>query len=291
MTERLAILKTYKLYIGGKFPRTESNRYYQVTSAKGKLLANASRGSRKDIRDAVVAARKAFSDWSGRSAFNRGQILYRAAEMLESHAQTFIDEIMAITGKTKKQAGDEVTASIDRLVWYAGWADKYMQLFSTVNPVATKYWNFTYPEPTGVVGIICPDEMPLLGMVSKVAPAVVSGNTCVVIASETNPLTPITFSEVIATSDFPGGVINIITGFKSELCGPLATHMDVNAIDYSGQDEKTISSLQEAAATNVKRVVIRRTPHGNDWLGDTSQSPYWIEPLVEMKTAWHPVGS
>ena len=288
---RLPIQKTYKLYIDGKFPRSESNRYYQIKTKSGKLIANASRGSRKDIRDAVRAARKAQSAWQDRSAFNRGQILYRAAEMLESRKETFIEEIIATTGVTKPNATHETALAVDRLVWYAGWADKYVQLFSSINPVAAPYWNFTSPQPTGVVGVIAPEEKPLLGLISKIAPAVVSGNTVVAIASEISPLSAITFGEILATSDFPAGVINIITGLKSELITPLAQHMDINAIYYSGKDEKIIRLIQESATENIKRVVIRQTPQSEEWFDNRkAQSPYWIEDLIEMKTAWHPVG-
>ncbi|MBI4126079.1 MAG: aldehyde dehydrogenase family protein [Deltaproteobacteria bacterium] len=291
MATRIPVLKTYKLFIGGKFPRSESARYYQIKGPKGKLIANAARGSRKDIRDAVRSAREAWKPWADRSAYNRGQILYRIAEILEERRSVFVDEICAVTRSGRAAATTEVAKSVDRLIWYAGWADKYMQLFSTVNPVASPYWNFSYPDSTGVVGIVAPEEKSLLGLISKIAPAMASGNTCVVIASESAPLSSITFAEVLAASDVPSGVVNIITGFKAELTEPLARHMDVNAIDYSGRDEATIKALQEAGALNVKRVIIRRDPHGESWLDDSrAQSPYWISELTETKTAWHPVG-
>lgn len=287
---RLPVQKTYKLYIGGAFPRSESNRYYQIVNPKGKLLANASRGSRKDIRDAVRAARKAFPAWEARSAFNRGQILYRTAEMLEGRRELFVAEIVAMTGESRASVQAEITASVDRLIWYAGFADKYMQLFSTVNPVAAPFWNFSYPTPTGVVGIVAPREKPLLGLISTIAPAIVSGNACVAIASEAAPLAAISFGEVLATSDLPAGVVNIVTGYIAELVPPLVNHMDVNAVLYAGRDEPLIKSIQEAAAVNVKRLCIQREPRGEGWQQASAQSPYWIEPFVEIKTAWHPVG-
>lgn len=294
MPTRIPVLKTYKLFIGGKFPRSESARYYQIKGPRGKLIANASRGSRKDIRNAVRAAREAWRPWAERSAYNRGQILYRIAEILEERRSVFVDEICATTRSSRAAASvasAEVAKGVDRLIWYAGWADKYMQLFSSVNPVASPYWNFSYPDPTGVVGIVAPEEKPLLGLISKIAPATACGNTCVVIASESAPLTSITFAEVLAASDVPSGVVNIITGLKSELIEPLARHMDVNAIDYSGRDEAVIKALQEAGALNVKRIIIRREPKGDAWLDDSrAQSPYWISALTETKTAWHPVG-
>lgn len=291
MTKRIPILKTYKLFIGGKFPRSESGHCYPVRGRGGALLANASRASRKDLRDAVRSARGAWSSWAARSAYNRGQILYRIAELLEERREVFVEEIAVMTNMSRQKAEAEVITSIDRLVWYAGWADKFMQLFATVNPVASSYWNFTYPDSTGVVGIVAPEEKPLLGLVSKIAPAIVSGNTCVAISSEKFPLAAITFAEVLAASDVPPGVVNILTGPKSELIEHLAKHMDVNAIDYSGKDETLIKTIQTQAAENVKRVIIRRDPSGDAWLSDTkAQSPYWIEALTEMKTAWHPVG-
>ena len=291
MNKRINVQKTYKLYIGGKFPRTESARFFQVESADGTSVANVCQGSRKDIRDAVKAARKAWSSWNGKSAYNRGQILYRIAEMLEDRRELFVQEIMSQTGGTKRTASDEVSKSIDRLIWYAGWSDKFMQLFSSINPVASNYWNFTFPDSTGVVALIAPEEKPLLGLVSKMAPTIVSGNTCVILASEEFPLSSISFAEVLATSDVPGGVVNIITGYKSELVSHIAKHMDVNAIDYSGQDAEMITEIQSLAAENVKRVVIRKTPVDDEWLDDSkAQSPYWIQDSVEYKTAWHPVG-
>lgn len=292
MKQRAAILKTYKLFIGGEFPRSESGHVFSVLNPKTKKpIANAARGSRKDMRDAVVAARKAFKGWAGKTAYNRGQVLYRMAEVLEQRKTEFITEIQAATSGTKKQATDEVLKAVDRLVWYAGWADKYQQILGTVNPVAAPYFNFTLPEPMGVLGVILPDDMPLLPLVSKMAPAIVAGNTVVILVSEKYPLSAITFGEVLTTSDLPGGVVNILTGFRSEVVSHMAKHMDINAIHYYGTDKDLIKMLQIEGAANVKRVHSHATPKGKDWLDDSkSQSPYWIEKGVEMKTTWHPVG-
>lgn len=286
--ERLEVRKTYKMFIGGQFPRTESGRYYPVYSAGGDaLLANASRGSRKDVRNAVVAARKAFPGWSGKTAYNRGQILYRMAEVCESRSGELQDELEK-TGLKAAEAEREVAETIDRLVYYAGWADKYTQLFGSVNPVAGPYYNFSTPEPTGVVGIVASEESALLGLVSRIAPAIVSGNTVVVLASEARPLPSITLSEVVATSDVPGGVVNIITGQKAELISWLASHMDVNAIDLSGAEGELASKASALAADNVKRVVNAGT---GDWYAERARSPYAIQDFLEIKTVWHPVGN
>lgn len=286
--ERLEVWKTYKMFIGGQFPRTESGRFYPVYSAGGKtLLANASRGSRKDLRNAVVAARKAFPGWSGKTAYNRGQILYRMAEVCESRFGELRDELVKI-GLKSGEAEQEVAEAIDRLVYYAGWADKYMQLLGSVNPVAGPYYNFSTPEPTGVVGMVAPEESALLGLVSRVAPAIVSGNTVVVLASESRPLPAITLAEIIATSDVPGGVVNLVTGHRQELVSWLASHMDVNALDISGAEETLASKAAALAADNVKRVVDART---DDWSSDRAQSPYAIGDFLEIKTVWHPVGN
>jgi len=292
MTKRTSVLKTYKLFIGGKFPRSESGRTYPIKNLKTKKpLANVAQGSRKDVRDAVRAARKAFPGWSSKTAYNRGQILYRMAEVLENRKIEFIQEMIQMTGQTRSQAEKEVLKSIDRLVWYAGWSDKYQQIFGSVNPVAAPYFNFTLPEPMGVIGFLVADELSLLPLISTLAPAIVAGNTVVMLASEKYPLSAITFSEVIATSDVPGGVVNIITGFKKELTSHLAKHMDVNAIDYIGNDKELLQQIQEEAACNVKRVIANETPRGKAWLEDSkAQSPYWIHSFVEMKTTWHPVG-
>lgn len=289
---RAEILKTYKLFIGGQFPRTESGRCFQITNPKTKKpLANVSQGSRKDVRDAVAAARKAFPGWSAKTAYNRGQILYRMAEILEKRRGEFAAEIESMMkGGASKKAEEEVNVSIDRLVWYAGWADKYTQILGTVNPVAQPYFNFTIPEPTGVVGIIAAEELALLPLVSKLAPAIVSGNTVVILASETFPLSAITFAEIVATSDVPAGAVNMITGFKKELIPHLAKHMDVNAVNYTGSDPATLKLLQEEGAANVKRIVAHDHPVGEAWFKAAAQSPYWINSFVEMKTTWHPIG-
>lgn len=285
---RLNVRKTYKLYIGGEFPRTESGRFYPVRGKGGELLANACRGSRKDLRNAVVAARKAFGGWSGKTAYNRGQILYRIAEVCESRAGELADELRR-QGSTAADARREVERIVDRWVYYAGWSDKYAQIFGSVNPVAGPYYNFTVPEPTGVVGVIAPEEPALLGLVSRIAPAIVGGNTVVAVTSETKPLPAITLAEVFANSDVPGGVINLISGLKSELVPWLAAHMDVNALDTTGVAGEAIANVQKTAAENVKRVV-----HFDGDLGWTdvrlSQSPYAILDFQESKTVWHPMG-
>ena len=292
MTNRTAVLKTYKLYIGGQFPRSESGHYFQMAHPKTRqVIANVARGSRKDLRDAVSAARKAFPGWASKTACNRGQILYRMAEMLEKRKAEFVEEILLQTKTgTRQTAENEIAVCIDRLVWYAGWADKFQQLFGTVNPVALPYFNFTMPEPMGVIGILAADEMALAPLVSKIAPAIVAGNTVVVIASEKFPLTAVTFAEVCATSDLPGGVVNILTGFKNELIPHLAKHMDVNAVNYTGSDAAILKTLQEEGAANVKRIIAHPVPVGKEWLTDKAQSPYWIQSFVEMKTTWHPIG-
>lgn len=288
---KLKVLKTYKLFIKGQFPRSESGHYFQILSPKTKKpLANVARGSRKDLRDAVRAAREALPAWQNKTAANRGQILYRMAEVLESRKAEFMEEIVAMTNRPRPKAEKEVLTAIDRLVWYAGWSDKYQQIFGTVNPVAAPYFNFTLPEPQGVVGILAADELPLIPLVSKIAPALVAGNTLVVIASEKFPLCAITFAEVIATSDVPAGVVNILTGVKKELTAHLAKHMDVNAVNYTGSDFTTLKLLQEEGAANVKRIVAHPEPVGESWLSEKAQSPYWIHSFIEMKTTWHPVG-
>lgn len=291
--DRIGVRKTYKLYIGGAFPRTESGRAYEVFGAKGELLANASRGTRKDIREAVRAARSAQPGWGGKTAYNRSQILYRIAELMEGRRDQFIAEVMASEGVGRARAMRLVDASIDRWVWYAGWADKYPQMIGTVNPVAGSYFNFSVPEPTGVVGIIAPEESSLLGLVSRLAPIIVSGNAAVVIASEARPLPAVTLSEVLATSDVPGGVVNLITGLRRELVGHLAGHMDVNALDAFGAADDEAATLEEVAVENVKRFV-RPPPAGlgrYDWLSERAQSPYLIGEYVEIKTVWHPIGA
>ena len=291
--ERIGVRKTYKLYIGGAFPRTESGRAYEVFGAKGELLANASRGTRKDIREAVRAARASFAGWAAKTAYNRGQILYRIAELMEGRRDEFVAEVMAAEGLSRARAGRTVDAAIDRWVWYAGWADKYPQLIGTVNPVAGPYFNFSVPEPTGVVGIIAPEESSLLGLVSRLAPVIVSGNTAVVISSETRPLPAVTLTEALATSDVPGGVVNLITGLRRELVGHLAGHMDVNGLDAFGAAPDEAATLEEVAVENVKRFA--RPPTAGlaryDWTADAAQSPYLIGEFVEVKTVWHPIGA
>jgi acyl-CoA reductase-like NAD-dependent aldehyde dehydrogenase len=291
--DRIGVRKTYKLYIGGAFPRTESGRAYEISGSRGELLANASRGTRKDIREAVRAARKAQPAWAAKTAYNRSQILYRIAELMEGRRDQFVAEVMAAEGVSRPRATRTVDAAIDRWVWYAGWADKYPQVIGTVNPVAGSYFNFSVPEPTGVVGIIAPEESSLLGLVSRLAPAIVSGNAAVVIASERRPLPAVTLTEVLATSDVPGGVVNVITGLRSELVGHLAGHMDVNALDAFGVGSDQAAELERIAVENVKRFV--RPPSGGldryDWLADDAQSPYLIGEFVEIKTVWHPIGA
>jgi acyl-CoA reductase-like NAD-dependent aldehyde dehydrogenase len=283
--KRLEVLKTYKMYVNGQFPRTESGRYYIATNAAGEKLANVCQGSRKDFRDAVGAARSAFGGWSARAAFNRGQILYRIAEMLEGRKIQFIDELMK-QDSTKAQAETEVELAIDRLIYYAGWCDKFQQVFSAVNPVASSHFNFSNPEPTGVVSVIAPQGDSLLGLVSVIAPIIVGGNTCVVLASNSKPLCAVTFGEVLNSSDVPGGVVNILTGKVSELVPYFADHMDVNAIVYSERDEAGQKLIQDKAAMNLKRAVFYDKI---DWMDENSQSPYMIMDFQEIKTTWHPI--
>jgi acyl-CoA reductase-like NAD-dependent aldehyde dehydrogenase len=283
--KRLEVLKTYKIYIGGQFPRTESGRYYVATNGKADKLANVCLGSRKDFRDAVVAARGAFGGWAGRAAFNRGQILYRIAEMLEGRKAQFIDELIK-QDSTKAAAENEINAAIDRLIYYSGWCDKFQQLFGTVNPVASSHFNFSVPEPTGVVAVIAPQENSLIGLVSVIAPIIAGGNTCVVLASHTKPLCAVTFAEVLNSSDLPGGVVNILTGKVSELIPFFADHMDVNATCYCEKDPASQQLIKEKAAVNVKRVVIYDKA---DWISAESQSPYFIMDFQEIKTTWHPI--
>jgi len=281
---RLDIHKTYKLYIGGKFPRTESGRYYAVNNKSGKLIANMCLASRKDFRNAVVVARKAQSSWSGMTALNKGQILYRIAEMLEGRKEQFIAELIS-QGETEIDAQKEVDTAIDRLVYYAGWSDKYQQFFSTVNPVASSYFNFSTIEAVGVVSIIAPEGQSLLGLISVIAPAIVGGNTVIVLASESKPLTAISFAEVLNSSDVPGGVVNILTGNKNELVNHMASHMDVNSIIYCGKDENAIKEISELASNNVKRTIFYKK---SDWENELCESPYFIKKTQEVKTTWHP---
>lgn len=289
--DRLSVLKTYKLFVGGKFPRSESGRVYEVTDTQGAWLANTPLSSRKDARDAVVAARKAFGPWSGATAYNRGQILYRVAEMLEGRREQFAAEVAAAHGLSAKKAAAQVDAAIDRWVWYAGWSDKVAQVAGAANPVAGPYFNLSTPEPTGVVAVLAPADSALLGLVSVIAPAIVTGNTVVVVASERAPLPALSLGEVLATSDLPGGVVNILSGRTAELGPPLAAHQDVNAIDLTGADEELATELERAAADNLKRV-LRPQP------GDTGKGAWSTDPgtgrmlaLLETKTVWHPMGS
>jgi acyl-CoA reductase-like NAD-dependent aldehyde dehydrogenase len=290
---RIPVRKTYKLYVGGQFPRSESGRSYVIRSADGSPLANAVRSSKKDVRDAVRLARGAFGGWSGTTAMNRGQVLYRVAELMEGRRDQFADEVAAAEGVPATAAQAIVDRSIDRWVWYAGWADKITQMLGTVNPVGAPYFNFTFPEPTGVVGAIAPESSSLLGLVSRLAPIVLSGNCAVVLASENRPLPAVTLAEVLATSDVPGGVINILTGLRRELVPILAGHMDVNALDLWGVPPDMRSAAEEAAIESVKRLA--RPPRGGDdrfdWLDDRrAQRPEWIAAFLEMKTVWHPIG-
>jgi acyl-CoA reductase-like NAD-dependent aldehyde dehydrogenase len=286
---RLPVQKTYKLYIGGKFVRGESGRIMTARDSQDVTIANYCRSSRKDFRDAVTAARKAFPGWAKQSAYLRGQILYRAAEMLEMRQSELQAELARANGGHQKSASAEVTLAIDRLVHYAGWTDKFGQLFSTVNPVASSHFNFTSPEPTGVVVIVCPDEPALVAMVSLVAAVVLAGNAAVVLPSATQPLVALTFSEIIATSDLPGGVINMLAGERAELAPHFASHMDVNAIVDASGDDEIGRELQKGGALNVKRY-IRRELTPAMWRGGEAENPYWILDSVEMKTAWHPIG-
>jgi len=286
---RLAVNKTYKLFIGGAFPRSESGRVLPAMSADGRtLLASYAHASRKDFRDAVVKARAAFGKWSSSSSYLRGQILYRAAEVLESRRSELETELRRSTRATAAAAAQEVAQSIDLLVHYAGWADKYSQLFSAVNPVATPHFNFTFPEPTGVVAAICPDAPALLGLAGLIAPAIVSGNTLIALASERAPLPAAAFAEILATSDVPGGVVNILTGQRKELAPQFASHMDVNAVVNGCDDAAIAKELQSGTALNLKRYA-DHSLSAAEWK-KSAENPYWILDTVEMKTAWHPMG-
>ena len=281
MNARLAIPKTYKLYIGGKFPRSESGRSYEVTTPKGAFLANAAWASRKDLRDAVVAARGALPGWAGATAYNRGQVLYRVAEVLEGRAAQFADEIAASEGLSAAKATAQVAEAIDAWVWYAGWADKFVQVAGTGNPVAGPYFNLSVPEPTGVVGVVAPQsDGSLLGLVRVLAPALVAGNTVVLIADETHPLSAISLAEVLATSDLPGGVVNVLTGRPAELAPWLASHADVNALDLAGAGALDWPALEASAADTLKRV-LQPEP------GTPDLSLHRILALTETKTVWH----
>ena len=286
---RVAVRKTYKLFIGGAFPRSESGHSYSVTDADGGFLANAALASRKDARDAVVAARRAFPGWSGRAAYNRGQVLYRVAEIVEDRRPQLVDAVRRSEGLSASRADAVLDETVDRLVWYAGWADKLAQVVGNANPVAGPFFNLSTPEPTGVVAVLAPQESSLLGLVSVMAPVVVTGNTAVIVSSYRRPLPAVTLAEVLATSDVPGGVVNMLTGSAETVAPWLASHMDVNAIDLTGVagDDALAVSLEAAAAENLKRV--RRAP---------AAEPDWTKPpgldrmtdFLEIKTVWHPIG-
>ena len=282
-TASLGVSKTYKMYIGGKFPRTESGRYYSPMHGDTSL-GNICQGSRKDVRNAIVAARAAQPAWAGRTAYNKGQILYRIAEMLEGRREQFKSELME-QGHTSAAAETEVQLSIDRHIVYAGWCDKYQQLFSSVNPVASNHFNFSVLEPMGVVFVVANEDLPILGLVSLVAPVIAGGNTCVVLASESKPLSAVTFAEVLNTSDVPGGVVNILTGNLAELSDHFSLHLDVNAIAFDRNDEQTLTSIKSKSANNVKRVKAFKQP----WLDVDAASPFLIQYFSEVKTTWHPI--
>ncbi|HWD61470.1 MAG TPA: aldehyde dehydrogenase family protein [Humibacter sp.] len=279
---RLAVPKTYKLFIGGAFPRSESGRTYEVLAANGDFLANAAKASRKDARDAVVAARKAVSGWSGATAYNRGQVLYRVAELLEGRRAQFVDEVQASEGLSGRDAEAQVDEAVDTWVWYAGWADKFVQVAGNANPVSGPFFNLSVPEPTGVVAVVAPQgALSLLGLVAVVAPALVTGNTVVAIADEQHPLSAISLTEVLATSDLPAGVVNVLTGSAAEIAPWLASHADVNALDLAGAAELDWVDLQIAAADTLKRVL---PPDGRDV---ATRSLERIKAFTEMKTVWH----
>lgn len=284
--KRLNILKTYKLYVDGKFPRTESGRYYIHKDKNGNALANICQSSRKDFRDAVVAARKAQSGWASKTAYNKGQILYRMAEILEGRKSQFIDEMMQ-SNYGKAEASKEVDAAIDTLVYYAGWSDKYQQIFSSVNPVESSHFNFSMPEPMGVISVLSDENSALLGLVNGIAPAIVGGNVVIILASTTHPLCAVTLGEVLQTSDLPAGVVNILTGYRKELLSHFSNHMDVNACVYYGNDVDEIKAVKTNAAFNVKRAVIHKE---KNLFNEKFSSPYLIMNLQEIKTTWHPVG-
>jgi len=277
---RIDVMKTYKLFIGGAFPRSESGRSYEINDSKGNFLANPAQASRKDLRDAIVAARAAFSGWSHATGYNRGQILYRIAEMMEGRREQFVAEIIAIEGATKSSADRQVSEAIDLWVWYAGWSDKLSSTSGSTNQISGPYYNFTSPEALGIVAAIAPEKSSLLGLVHSIAPILVAGNTCVAIASERRPLPAITLAEVIATSDVPGGVLNILTGYKNELVPWLASHMEVDGFDISGVDRKEDLAIRTAGSENLKRI------HRFDERGDLHR----ILAFMEAKTVWHPIG-
>ncbi|GAA1357157.1 aldehyde dehydrogenase family protein [Saccharothrix algeriensis] len=283
---RVAVAKTYKLYVGGAFPRSESGRSYPVADAKGGFLANAAQGSRKDARDAVAAARKAFAGWSGATAYNRGQVLYRVAEVLEGRREQFTAEVGAAEGVAAKKAQALVDAAVDRWVWYAGWTDKVASVLGASNPVAGPYFSFSVPEPTGVVAVLAPQQSSLLGLVSVLAPVIATGNTAVVVASQDRPLPAITLAEVLATSDVPGGVVNVLTGRTAEIAPWLASHADVNALDLTGAPAELRTDLERSAAGTVKRVLRARPAEDFGREPDLAR----LRAFLESKTVWHPIG-
>ena len=285
-SDRLDVMKTYKIYIDGKFPRTESGRFYPLNDSDGKLIANICLSSRKDFREAVVAARKAQSGWSSKSAYNRGQVLYRIAEMLEGRREQFIHELKA-QGSSTAQAEKEINLSIDRMLYYAGWCDKFQQVFSAVNPVESSHFNFSVPEAMGVISILSAENTGLLGLITAISPAIAGGNAVVILASTSKPLSAVTLGEVLNSSDVPSGVVNILTGQRTELLSHFSTHMDVNAIVYFGENGDEIKKLKESASLNVKRVSIYKD---DELYEDKTQNPYRIMDLQEIKTTWHPIG-
>ena len=286
MSNRLDVLKTYKTYVGGAFPRSESGHTYALTNSNDETIANVCRCTRKDVRDAMVKARDAQSGWQNRTAYNRGQILYRIAEMLEGRKEQFIDE-MVLMGIKKKTARADIEHSVDRLIYYAGWTDKISQVYGTVNPVARSHFNFSMPEPTGVVGIIAPQESPLLGLVSMLAPVIAGGNTALILASEKYPLSAVSFGEVLHASDVPAGVVNILTGYQEEMISHLSSHMDLNGVFNAHKNAEIKKQIDENCALNVKR---RRHVSDADWSSNDQENPYYILDFQEIKTTWHPIG-
>lgn len=286
MANRIPVLKTYKTYVGGKFPRSESGKTYAVKNSKNETIANACRCTRKDVRDAVLAAKSAFNGWQNRTAYNRGQILYRMAEMLEGRKSQFIGEL-TLAGSKEKPAIKEVEASIDRLIYYAGWTDKIAQVFGTINPVASSHFNFSAPDPTGVVGIIASENNPLLSVVSLIAPVIAGGNSCVFLAPESNPLPAVSLGEVLLSSDLPGGVVNILSGYHEEMAGDLSSHMDVSAL-FNASDNRSLRKLIDENASISVKGVRHFTPE--DWYSEAVEDPYLIQDFMEIKTTWHPVG-
>ncbi len=287
---RLDVYKTFKLYIGGAFPRTESGRYLSEQTPEGDFVANICHASRKDFRDAMVAARKAQEGWASRTPFNRSQILHRMAEMLESRRGGFEEALQKRAGYSAKKAQEELDCAVDRLLWYGGWADKFIQVFGSTNPVASPHFNFTMPEPTGVVTALTPTSAPVLGLVTAMAPIIISGNAVILVVDHDSRSIAMDLAEVLHCSDLPGGVVNILTGYREELLDHVSGHRDLDGIaifDGSAEEEKDIGMT---AADSVKRVHAYATPKGGDWTSDEAQSPYWIMPFVEFKTAWHPMG-